>query len=75
MPQRWLIISTLYVDWIKLLNFEHDNNDFKLVIYNFGLNWEYDWFKRMLLNEQTHIVKVIIRVLRRGKTKRVISEL
>lgn len=29
----------------------------------------------MLLNEQTHIVKVIIRVLRRGKTKRVISEL
>lgn len=32
----------LYVDLIKLLNFEHDNNDFKLVIYNFGLNWEYD---------------------------------
>lgn len=75
MTQRWLTISTLYVDWIKLLNFGHDNNDFKLVIYNSGLNWEYDWFKRMLLNEQTHIVKVIIRVLRRGKTKRVISEL
>lgn len=33
-----------YVDWIKLLNFEYDNNDFKFVIYNFGFNWEYDWF-------------------------------
>lgn len=68
----------LYVELNKIAentNFEHDNNDFKLVIYNFGLNWEYDWFKRMLLNEQTHIAKVIIRVLRRGKTKRVISEL
>lgn len=40
-----------YVDWKKLLNFEYDNNDFKFVIYNFGFNWEYDWFKRMLLNE------------------------
>lgn len=35
----------LYVELNKIAentNFEHDNNDFKLVIYNLGLNWEYD---------------------------------
>lgn len=43
-----------YVELNKIvenMNFEYDNNDFKFVIYNFGFNWEYDWFKRMLLNE------------------------